>query len=231
MKEWLKVRRAKLPRTGKTGFMPLPVLLEIIGRAADLDELRGDFVARAGKHFGAARAAIFLLDQVPLGALENSRHPLAAYVAEHHAPMSSDALPTRALVRRSDHGHALLGPLIYDGQLQGVLAFTRHVSDAAFEASDIADVTALCLHVSAFLASRAIAARPELPALTARERQICELVALGHTNAQIAQALCVSPETVKAHLKTIFRKWEINSRAGLVGLWSRWTIATVSIAG
>ena len=201
--------------------MPLPALLEIIGRAADLHDLRGDFLARAGKHFGAARAAIFEFDQLPPGVADGARNPLIDYVKQHHAPMSSDALPesspTRALVRRSDHGHALLGPLVYDGELQGVLAFTRHVYDAAFEATDIADLTALCLHVSSFLARQSVA--PTLPALTARERQICAQVASGATNAQIAEALCVSSETVKAHLKTIFRKCEVRSRAGLAGLW------------
>ena len=197
--------------------MPVPALLEILVRAADLDDLRGDFLARARQHFGAARAAIWMIPQLPPGVADGARNPLAAYVTQHHAPMSSDALPARALVRRSDHGHALLGPLVYDGELQGVLAFTRHVSDAAFEAADIADLTALCLHISAFLARQAAA--PALPALSARERQICELVASGQTNAQIAERLCVSSETVKAHLKTIFRKCEVRSRAGLAGLW------------
>ena len=196
--------------------MPVPALLEIIGRAADLDDLRGDFLARAHQHFGAARAAIWMNHQLPPGVADGAGHPLIDYVLQHHAPMSSDALPTRALIRRSDHGHALLGPLVYDGKLQGVLAFTRHLSDAAFEAHDIADLTALCLHVSSFLARQSVA--PILPALTARERQICELVARGQTNAQIAGQLCVSSETVKAHLKTIFRKCNVRSRAGLAGL-------------
>ena len=219
MEAWRKRRRAKLPRTGKTEKMPVPALLEIISRAAGLDELRGDFLARAGKHFGAARAAIFMSDQLPPSVANSARNPLIDYVLQHHAPMSSDALPTRALIRRSDHGHALLGPLVYNGELQGVLAFTRYSHADAFEAADIADLTALCLHVSAFLARQSVA--HQLPNLTARERQICELVASGQTNAQIAEKLCVSSETVKAHLKTIFRKCEVHSRAGLAGLWRR----------
>ena len=199
--------------------MPLPALLEMVNRAADLDELRGDFLARARQHFGAARAAIWMNHQLPPDVAAGTRHPLVDYVMQHHAPMSSDALPTRALVRRSDHGHALLGPLVYNGELQGVLAFTRHLSDAAFEAGDIADLTALCLHVSALLAHQSVA--PALPNLSARQRQICDLVSRGQTNAQIAKHLCVSSETVKAHLKTIFRKCDVNSRAGLAGLWRR----------
>ena len=199
--------------------MPVPVLLDILNRAADLDDLRGDFLARAQKHFDAARAAIFTREQIPPGVDDATRNPLISYVTRHHAPMSSDALPARALIRRSDHGHALLGPLVCDGELQGVLAFTRHLSGATFEAADIADLTALCLHISAFLARQSVAQTPALPALTARERQICALVASGQTNAQIAEALCVSSETVKAHLKTIFRKCNVSSRAGLAGLW------------
>ena len=202
--------------------MPLPALLEILGRAADLDELRGDFLARARKHFGAARGAIFLESQRPPGM---ARTPLVDYVMAHHAPMSSDALPAplawRASIRRSDHGHALLGPLVYGGQLQGVLAFTRHEQDAAFAPDELADLTALCLHVSALLAVWAAREQPALPPLSARERQICERVARGHTNAQIAAQLCVSPETVKAHLKTIFRKCQVTSRAQLAALAAR----------
>jgi DNA-binding CsgD family transcriptional regulator len=52
--------------------------------------------------------------------------------------------------------------------------------------------------------------------LTDREQEILELMALGATNSQIARELVVSEGTVKSHLKRIFRKLRVDSRASAV---------------
>jgi DNA-binding CsgD family transcriptional regulator len=52
--------------------------------------------------------------------------------------------------------------------------------------------------------------------LTERERAIAMGVAEGLGNREIAWKLSVSPETVKLHLKHIFRKARVSSRAALV---------------
>ncbi len=61
------------------------------------------------------------------------------------------------------------------------------------------------------------AAASEHPAgaLTAREREVCALVAGGATNAEVAAALFVSPRTVEYHLRAIFRKLGVRSRSEL----------------
>lgn len=43
---------------------------------------------------------------------------------------------------------------------------------------------------------------------SARERQVSVYVAKGHTNAEIAKALFVSPRTVTTHLERIFKSWK-----------------------
>jgi DNA-binding CsgD family transcriptional regulator len=52
--------------------------------------------------------------------------------------------------------------------------------------------------------------------LTTREREVLELMADGHTNTQIADALTVSEATVKSHVKRVFRKLHVSNRAQAV---------------
>lgn len=52
--------------------------------------------------------------------------------------------------------------------------------------------------------------------LTGRELQIAALVALGQSNKQVAKQLHISEWTVSAHLRRIFVKLKIDSRAAMV---------------
>jgi DNA-binding NarL/FixJ family response regulator len=54
--------------------------------------------------------------------------------------------------------------------------------------------------------------------LTRRELDILRLVAEGHSNAQLAQMLWVTEQTVKFHLSNIYRKLEVSNRTEA----SRW---------
>lgn len=66
-----------------------------------------------------------------------------------------------------------------------------------------------------------IAAQPEVPAglpdnLTEREVEVLRLVAMGHTNAEIAQKLYLSVRTVESHRSNIQQKAGRTTRAELV---------------
>jgi DNA-binding CsgD family transcriptional regulator len=54
--------------------------------------------------------------------------------------------------------------------------------------------------------------------LTPRERQVVGLVAEGATNREVAAQLFLSPRTVEYHLRSVFSKLGISSRAELVRL-------------
>ncbi|MFW6723186.1 ATP-binding protein [Streptomyces sp. MAR4 CNY-716] len=49
--------------------------------------------------------------------------------------------------------------------------------------------------------------------LSPREREVARLVALGHTNRQIADVLYLSPRTVEQHVAKLLRKLHVGSRA------------------
>lgn len=54
-----------------------------------------------------------------------------------------------------------------------------------------------------------------LDQLTPRQQQVAKLTTRGYTNYQIAEALVVSPETVKTHIRHVLEKFDIASKADL----------------
>jgi two-component system response regulator NreC len=60
--------------------------------------------------------------------------------------------------------------------------------------------------------------RDSLFSLTTREQEVLELLALGHTNAEVAKALGVALRTVEAHRTHLMQKLGLHSRAELVRL-------------
>ncbi|MEO7267768.1 MAG: helix-turn-helix transcriptional regulator [Knoellia sp.] len=100
--------------------------------------------------------------------------------------------------------------------------------------STVAWVLASGPTVSAELEATGLAARARdagpVVALTSRELQIAELLAEGRTTRETAAALFLSPKTVEYHLRHIYTKLDITSRAELrehlVGAGTRVTSAT-----
>jgi|SRR5215469_12366804 len=58
--------------------------------------------------------------------------------------------------------------------------------------------------------------RHPIPALTPRQRELLRLVAIGHTNAQIARRLGVTDKTVAKHLENIYARLQVSSRTAAV---------------
>jgi len=58
----------------------------------------------------------------------------------------------------------------------------------------------------------------ELPVLTAREKEVLELIAEGYTNPQIAEKIFLSPFTVDSHRKNLLAKLGVKNTASLIRL-------------
>jgi DNA-binding NarL/FixJ family response regulator len=70
---------------------------------------------------------------------------------------------------------------------------------------------AVATRVLAYFATPPVTPTP-FPELTAREREVLDLLAAGHTNHQIADQLTLSAKTVANHISAIFAKLQVADR-------------------
>jgi len=57
------------------------------------------------------------------------------------------------------------------------------------------------------------------PGLSSREAEIMTLIADGHSNGEIANALTVAEKTVKNHVNRIYAKLGVGSRRAAIAYW------------
>ncbi len=215
----------------------LQALFQAIAQAPDEEALRASVMAKTAQYFTATRRGLIFFDALPpeisAGSLRLAfsvdHNPVLRYLVEHHAPVHEEVLLPpgiwQKICPRSDHGHVMVGPIVSNGQLVGGVEFTRNANNPAFDAQNLAQLSALCLHRSTRLATlRLLPPAPPHSAnqhhLTPREIQIAELVTQGLTNAQIGTILWITEHSVKQALKRIFRKLEVSSRAELAAWFS-----------
>jgi DNA-binding NarL/FixJ family response regulator len=161
-----------------------------------------------------------------------------ALVEEHHPDilvtgldMPAGAMDGIALVRRAREKAPELKPIVIsmhhdpahiDAALEaGAVAYVVKTA----QADDIASAIRQAFTHSIYLAGMRPAPAPKstqtpssAPDLTRREVEILQLVAEGHSNAQLARKLWVTEQTVKFHLSNIYRKLDVSNRTEA----SRW---------
>ncbi len=71
----------------------------------------------------------------------------------------------------------------------------------------------LALRIAEFFAAGPSGPETAFPQLTAREREVLDLVAAGRSNAQIAAALYLSPKTVRNNVSNVLTKLQVTDRA------------------
>lgn len=63
--------------------------------------------------------------------------------------------------------------------------------------------------------------RAPQPGLSPREAQLCDLIALGLTDQQIATRMGITLKTVGSHKRHIFRKLDVTSRTQAAMVWRK----------
>lgn len=108
-----------------------------------------------------------------------------------------------------------------EGDDQNVEAMFAAGVSAYLRRSALPDDVALAIRQSyepsIHLRRRAATSRPDDGApLTARECDILRLLALGHSNSDLARMLHITPRTVRYHLSNIYRKLDVANRTQAV---------------
>ena len=196
--------------------MDLIDLFKAIADTANEQTLHSQVIPEIGKYFVAKRCRLFILARLPYKAsglfqkaLSPDRNPVLGYLVKHHAPIHEDAVVSAArwqtICPRFDHGHVMVGPIVAGGSLIGGLGVTRERTAIAFTEQNLADMSALCLHLSTFLVQQEAAElkfnSSKVELLTSREIEIARLVTKGLTNAEIGRELWIQENSVKQALK------------------------------
>ncbi|HPO16966.1 MAG TPA: response regulator transcription factor [Candidatus Hydrogenedentes bacterium] len=91
-----------------------------------------------------------------------------------------------------------------------------HAIRAAFRGDTYIDPALANLVVSPYVGRTNPKKSSRLDLLTQREKEVCTLLAYGHTNAEVGEKLCISDRTVETHRNNIMGKLGLTNRAELV---------------
>lgn len=223
------------------GEIVLTAVLELLDRAVGADVLNSSVSVPLGGRDGGE---VIMLHAPPLSADEQQEwvrllptHPFALSLAD--GVLRTARLTDRMsigeleclevyelLLRSRGSRYQLAGTLASEPRSLSLLSLWRE--DRDFSDAELAVVELVRRAIAAALAFRGAMAdlaalagpREESQVLTPRQRQVCALVALGHTNAQVASRMGVSERTVRKHLEDVFARTGCANRTS-VALWWR----------
>src|SRR5690242_15427754 len=188
-------------RAGVRALLEMVDGIEVIGEVDTSD----DAIRVAAQE----RPDVVMMDlRMPgVGGVEATRaiardHPAVAVLV---FTMVADSDAVWAAIRAGARGYLL--------KESGSVELTRAVQAVA--QGDFITSPAIAARISAFFAASDRSGRPPeaFPVLTAREREILDLIAQGRNNAYLARHLRLSPKTVRNHISNIFAKLHFADRA------------------
>lgn len=121
-------------------------------------------------------------------------------------------------VERLDSGEAAILSLVFDlGEVQTARPLGAPAGGLAAELSAVATrLQSLAFAASVTAESVVPLEHPGLESLSKREREVLERLVSGSRVSSIASELFISPNTVRNHLKSIYRKLDVSSQSELI---------------
>ena len=133
------------------------------------------------------------------------------------AAAQRDELPTRVLLVSANNDPAI----VYHALQQGAAGFLpkessrSEIVNAVIDCAEGRDVVAPALASGLAMEIRR-RAEPTGPTLSAREREVLNLIAEGNSIPMIAKQLFLAPSTVKTHVQRLYEKLGVSDRAAAV---------------
>jgi PAS domain S-box-containing protein len=162
----------------------------------------------------------------------------AAIARAHHELATQDPRPSKPLrldsrIKRSDGAWVWIRELKFiisykDGKKNHILGCLQDITaQKEAEAGAVEDLLAKERDTNALLdaalsyqgnesSRRSLETSGNRLRVSARERQVLELVAAGHSSKQIADRLSISENTVETHRRNLLKKFKVNNSAGLI---------------
>jgi DNA-binding CsgD family transcriptional regulator len=136
-----------------------------------------------------------------------------ADVAIGHLRTAADAFLRVGLPMESARTNLALGALL---RRRGQRRSAQEALQAARDTFVAFGLDGLCREVDAEVARLGVRRNQDAGQLTASERQVAALVALGLRNSEVAASLYVSVKTVETHLSRVYRKLDVRGRGELI---------------
>ncbi|HKS44896.1 MAG TPA: response regulator transcription factor [Amycolatopsis sp.] len=186
-------------RFGLAAMLEAEPEFTVVGEAAD-----GQAAVRAAE---ALKPEVVVMDlHLPdISGVEAARRIVAAVPGTGvlMLTMSDETESVFAAMRAGARGYLLKG-----AQPEEIVHALRSVGRGeAIFGPDVAT------HVLGFFSGAPVATSPVFPQLTAREREVLDLLAAGRSNADIAKTLFLSQKTVRNHISNVFGKLQVADRA------------------
>jgi non-specific serine/threonine protein kinase len=141
---------------------------------------------------------------------------LAELAADHGATLLAARLFGAAMAHRDAIGWKF-SPLEQEEYAQALATLREHMGERTFQigfaAGEELTLDQITQRLLPMLATRLEGEGRSPAGLTPREVDVLQLVAEGLTNAEIANRLSLSPHTIDAHLRRIYRKLAVRSRS------------------
>jgi DNA-binding NarL/FixJ family response regulator len=197
-------------------------LRELIGARLVLVELptdKGDLEIRCADGEGAS---VLIGVRLPVDGSKSGR-VFERRRSERVDRLIEDVEAYQPVARRVNARAAMYVPMIVQEKAIGLIVAVNKVSGDRFSDDDLrlaeafASRAAIAVdfseRISSPTATRERTATVHVQSgLTRRESEVLRLVAMGLSDAEVAERLVVSPRTIHSHLRSIYRKLELGSR-------------------